>query len=126
MPEPFVSDVDFTLHVGDVREVLRELPSESVHCVLTSPPFFGLRDYGVDNQIGLEETPEQWAAELVAVFEECKRILRPDGTLWIECGDSYANNPSGGSVFDNGRTDGRASYETDKPRGRTRRLSTVR
>lgn len=86
---PYVSDPDFQLYVGDVREVLRELPSESVHCILTSPPFYGLRDYGMDGQIGLEATPEEWVSELVAVFEECRRILRSDGTLWIECGDSY-------------------------------------
>lgn len=85
----FVSDPDFVLHVGDVRDTLKRLPDESVDCAMTSPPFYALRDYGVDGQIGLEATPEEWADQLVAVFAEVRRILRPSGTLWIECGDSY-------------------------------------
>lgn len=92
---PYVDDGDFRLYCGDVREVLRELPAESVDCALTSPPFYALRDYGVDRQIGLEETPEQWADELVGVFREVRRLLKPQGTLWVECGDSYANAPGG-------------------------------
>jgi DNA modification methylase len=87
--KPYVSDPDFTLYVGDVRDVLRELPDESVDCVATSPPFYGLRDYGVDGQIGLEDSLQEWVAELVAVFAECRRVLRSSGTLWVECGDSY-------------------------------------
>lgn len=87
-------DPDFTLYLGDVREVLRELPDASVDCVVTSPPFFGLRDYGVEGQIGLEPTPEEWAATLTAVFAEARRILAAHGTLWIECGDLYAANRS--------------------------------
>ena len=143
---PYLSDADFTLYNGDAREVLRELPAESVHMCVTSPPFFGLRDYQtgtweggdaecdhkrhnradqyaekhtnatgtipgvnkarrseffegdcgkcgarrIDRQIGLESTPEEWVAQLVSVFEEVKRVLRKDGTLWVECGDSYA------------------------------------
>lgn len=139
---PYVQDVDLSLYVGDALTVLSELPSESVHCALTSPPFYGLRDYGtgtweggdpecdhavrkdariesstlgggkattghqregfknecsrcgarrVDQQIGLEPTPEEWVARLVEVFHELRRVLRKDGTLWIECGDSYAS-----------------------------------
>jgi DNA modification methylase len=75
---------------GDCREVLRTLPAESVHCCVTSPPYYGLRDYGVDGQIGLEETPEQFIAQLVVVFREVRRVLRDDGTLWLNIGDSYA------------------------------------
>jgi len=86
---PYVADPDFTLYCGDAVDVLRELPAESVNCCATSPPFFGLRDYGVEGQIGLEATPEEWAARLVAVFAEARRVLAPHGTLWIECGDSY-------------------------------------
>ena len=89
---PFIADPDFTLHVGDVRDVLRELPADSVDCALTSPPFYALRDYGVDGQIGLEATPELWATELVGVFREVRRVLKPAGTLWVECGDSYAGS----------------------------------
>jgi DNA modification methylase len=96
----YVSDPDFTLYLGDVREVLAQLPAESVDCALTSPPFYALRDYGVDGQIGLEETPEAWVDELVAVFREVRRVLRPTGTLWVECGDSYCANQ--GQVRENG------------------------
>jgi DNA modification methylase len=152
--EPWLQDPDVTLYHGDCLEVLRELPSGSVHMCATSPPFFGLRDYGtgeweggdpdcdhlgkphrtqagfneryfgkekvegwedkqgelrepfkqacgkcgarrVDRQIGLEETPDQWVARLVAVFREVRRVLRDDGTLWVEIGDSYAANVGG-------------------------------
>ncbi|HXI66486.1 MAG TPA: DNA methyltransferase, partial [Steroidobacteraceae bacterium] len=95
---PYLSDADFTLYNGDAREGLRELPAESVHMCVTSPPFFGLRDYGVADQIGLESTPEEWVAQLVSVFEEVKRVLRKDGTLWVECGDSYSGSWSGHSI----------------------------
>ena len=142
--EPYLQDADFTLHNGDALEVLRTLPDESVHMCVTSPPFYGLRDYGtgtweggdvecdhkppmgeaaglasstleggkkttahqqdgygqtcgkcgatrIDRQIGLEETPEQWVQKLVEVFREVRRVLRRDGTLFIEVGDSYAS-----------------------------------
>jgi DNA modification methylase len=92
MSEPYINDVDFQLHVGDSLEVLQTLPAESVDCALTSPPFYGLRDYGTEGQIGLEATPDEWAARLVAVFREVRRVLRPHGTLWVECGDSYNAN----------------------------------
>lgn len=78
--------------VGDCRETLRNLPDQSVNCCVTSPPYFGLRDYGADGQIGLEQTPDAFVAELVAVFREVKRVLRDDGTLWLNLGDSYAAN----------------------------------
>ena len=147
--KPYLADSDFTLYNGDALEVLRTLPDESVHMCVTSPPFYGLRDYGtgtweggdaecdheaeaqathersarqrrsmltasgsrtrrhgdrrrtattcgkcgatrIDRQIGLEETPEQWVQKLVEVFREVRRVLRRDGTLWLEVGDSYA------------------------------------
>jgi DNA modification methylase len=75
---------------GDCRDVLRTLPAGSVQCCVTSPPYFGLRDYGVDGQIGLEATPDAFVAEMVAVFREVRRVLRDDGTLWLNLGDSYA------------------------------------
>jgi DNA modification methylase len=68
------------------------MPDESVHCVVTSPPYFGLRDYGVAGQIGLEETPSAFVAEMVSVFREVRRVLRKDGTLWLNLGDSYAGS----------------------------------
>jgi len=70
------------------------LAAKSVHTVVTSPPYYGLRDYGVDGQLGLEPTPDEYIANLVAVFRECKRILRDDGTLWVNIGDSYARDPA--------------------------------
>lgn len=76
--------------IGDVREQLRTLDADSIHCCVTSPPYWGLRDYGVEGQIGLEPTPAEFIAVLVDVFEEVRRVLRPDGTCWINMGDSYA------------------------------------
>jgi DNA modification methylase len=70
------------------------LADQSVQCVVTSPPYYGLRDYGVSDQLGLEQTPEAYVANMVAVFRECKRILRDDGTLWVNIGDSYARDPA--------------------------------
>ena len=150
----WLQDPDVTLYHGDCLDVLRTLPDRSVHMVATSPPFYGLRDYGtgeweggnpdcdhaqshatqnldkygqkhgmggghkassvgsslpyksvcgkcgarrVDRQIGLEETPDQWVERLVDVFRECRRVLRDDGTLWIEIGDSYMANQSSGT-----------------------------
>jgi DNA modification methylase len=154
---PFVADPDVTLHLGDALETLRGLPDASVHMIATSPPFYGLRDYGtgtweggnpdcdhkaatgeprrftngrgegveddyagsnlrswttrdgtayrsecgkcgarrVDQQIGLEETPDGWVARLVAVFRECRRVLRDDGVMFVEIGDSYVSGQGG-------------------------------
>jgi DNA modification methylase len=75
---------------GDCRDVLRTLPADSIHMCITSPPYYGLRDYGVEGQLGLEETPEAYIAEMIAVFREVHRVLRPDGTLWLNIGDSYS------------------------------------
>jgi DNA modification methylase len=154
MGSSLVNDPDFTLYVGDVREVLRELEPESVHCVVTSPPYWGLRDYGtgeweggdaecdhkrvarvmhagrqgnaygtppgagrigdqyyeqtcgkcgatrVDRQLGLEPTPEEYVANMVEVFREVRRVLRADGTCWVNLGDSYAGSSKGGAVSD--------------------------
>jgi len=80
---------------GDCREVLKTLPDGSVDCCVTSPPYWGLRDYGVDGQIGLEQTPVAYVAEMVAVFREVRRVLRDDGTLWLNLGDSYAGSGKG-------------------------------
>lgn len=78
---------------GDCRLALKTLPSQSVQCVVTSPPYFGLRDYQCAGQIGREPTPTEYVAELVAVFREVWRVLRDDGTLWLNLGDSYASAP---------------------------------
>jgi len=87
--------------VGDVRTTLRGLADRSVQCVVTSPPYWGLRDYGRDDQIGLETSPELYVEALVSVFNEVRRVLSDDGTLWLNLGDSYAGNNSRAS--NNGR-----------------------
>lgn len=81
--------------IGDCRERLGELPDASVHCCVTSPPYLGLRDYGVDGQMGLEPTPNEFVAGMVEVFREVKRVLRDDGTCWINIGDSYSTHAAG-------------------------------
>lgn len=80
---------DWRILEGDARDRLRGLADESVHCVVTSPPYFGLRDYGNDRQIGLEPTPDEYVQALVEVFREVRRVLRLDGTAWLNLGDSY-------------------------------------
>jgi len=80
-----------TLYVADVLDGLAELPDGSVHCCVTSPPYWGLRDYGTDGQLGLESTPEEYVENMVKVFREVRRVLRDDGTLWLNLGDSYYN-----------------------------------
>ncbi len=156
----YIEDTDLTLYNGDVREVLASLPEESVHCVVTSPPYWGLRDYGtgswvggdpycdhtprpaggsaekstlagthnrgisepgqtscrcgarrVDNQLGLEATPELYLDSMVAVFREVRRVLRRDGTCWLNMGDSYAGGKSG-------RDDGVRIHQHDFKTGR--------
>jgi DNA modification methylase len=82
------------IEVGDALGVLRGMPAESVHCCVTSPPYWGLRDYGTDCQLGLEKTPEEYVARMVEVFREVRRVLRDDGTLWLNLGDSYRKNPA--------------------------------
>jgi DNA modification methylase len=78
------------VRVGDCRELMREMPDESVQCCVTSPPYWGLRDYGHDGQIGQEETPEAFVQALVEVFNEVRRVMSDWGTLWLNIGDSYA------------------------------------
>ncbi len=90
--------------IGDVRTSLKNLADGSVQCVVTSPPYWGLRDYGRDDQIGLEATPELYVSALVSVFNDVRRVLRDDGTLWLNLGDSYAGNNSRAS------NNGRAGY----------------
>ncbi len=79
----------------DALEGVKMLPDESIDSVVTSPPYFGLRDYGIEGQIGLEETPEEYTDKIVSLFREIKRVLKKEGTVWLNLGDSYAQ--SGGS-----------------------------
>lgn len=86
-----------TVLVGDVLERLRDLADCSVQCAVTSPPYWGLRDYGVEDQLGLEKTPDEYIAKMVEVFRDVRRVLRHDGTLWLNIGDSYAQGNKGNS-----------------------------
>lgn len=92
----------FNLYQGDALAVLETLPSESIQCCVTSPPYFGLRDYGIAGQIGLEASLDEYVQKLVAVFREVRRVLKNDGILWLNIGDSYATNTvAGNKVFGN-------------------------
>ena len=82
------------IYQGDCLEVLKTFEDNSIDCCVTSPPYYALRDYGVDGQIGLEETPEKYIERLTEVFMEVHRVLKPNGTLWLNIGDSYAGNCS--------------------------------
>ena len=76
------------IYQGDALEVLRTMPKESIHCVVTSPPYWGLRDYGIEGQLGLEKTPEEYIEKMVEIFREVRRVLRSDGSLWLNLGSS--------------------------------------
>lgn len=102
--------------LGDVFSVLPTLESESVDCVVTSPPYWGLRDYGVPGQLGLEPTPEQYVGHMRMVFEQVRRVLRKNGTLWLNLGDSYARN---------GGTQGGGNREMLHMEGKQRRMLKV-
>lgn len=92
---------------GDALDVLRTLPDNSVHCCITSPPYYALRDYGVDGQIGREDTPAQYVARLTEVFSEVRRVLRPNGTLWLNIADTYAAKGKPGESMDSKYPKGR-------------------
>lgn len=77
------------IHQGDALDVLRQMPSESVHCIVTSPPYYMQRDYSAPNQIGNENSPAHYTSNLQSVFAECRRVLKSDGTLWLNLGDKY-------------------------------------
>ncbi len=91
-----------TLWTGDAREVLAGMPDASVDCCVTSPPYFGLRDYGIGGQIGAESSPSEFVESLVAVFREVRRVLADDGTLWVNLGDSYTGG--GGGNYGKGKS----------------------
>lgn len=99
---PWLDDGDVRLYHGDCLDVLQRLPEGGVDCCVTSPPYWGLRDYGVDGQLGLESTPQEYVARMVEVFRAVRRVLRDDGTLWLNLGDTYnaynGNSGAGGPV----------------------------
>ena len=87
---------------GNVLDRMKDLPDRSIQCVVTSPPYWGLRDYGSDGQLGLEATPEEFVENLVKVFREVKRVLKDDGTVWLNLGDSYNTSPPGNKFWGDG------------------------
>ena len=107
------------IYQGDSAEVLKTLPPDSVHCCVTSPPYYGLRDYGISGQIGREESPEQYIERLAAVFREVWRVMRPDGTLWLNIADTYCGTGSKGDHYDpknpKGRTGQQVSVNHNAP-----------
>jgi len=99
--KPYYESDLATVYCADVLEALRELPDESVQCCVTSPPYWGLRDYGVEGQIGLEPDLQDYIAKMVEVFAEVRRVLRGDGTLWLNLGDCYSAHPGQRGIEDN-------------------------
>jgi DNA modification methylase len=97
------------IYQGNVLDRLKDLPDRSIQCVVTSPPYWGLRDYGSDGQLGLESTPEEYLKNMVKVFREVKRVLRNDGTLWLNLGDCYGKQQGKG-------------FNTNKREGGTNRV----
>ena len=93
----------FRIFEGHVLDRLREMPSESVDCVITSPPYWGLRNYGCEGQIGLEPSPAEFVAKMVEVFAEVRRVLKKSGTCWVNLGDTYASCPSKGGSGPGGK-----------------------
>lgn len=96
LPKPAFSRDGVTIHLGDCRKILKGLPANSVHCCVTSPQYWGLRDYGHEDQIGQEKHPQEFVEKMVLLFRDLRRVLRDDGTLWLNLGDSYATG--GGAV----------------------------
>jgi DNA modification methylase len=103
-------ETDIILH-GDSAEIIKTLSPESVHCCVTSPPYYGLRDYGIHGQIGREETPERYIERLAAIFREVWRVLRPDGTLWVNIADTYCGTGSKGDHCDPKNPKGRTGQQ---------------
>ncbi len=106
-----------TVVCADALDYLRTLPDESVNCIITSPPYYGLRDYSASGQIGLEDTPAAYVERLVAVFREIRRVLRPDGVCWLNLGDSYAG--SGRGLMGDGTPSDRGDAKQGTNRGTT-------
>lgn len=108
------------IYQGDTLAIIKTWPDDFVHCVVTSPPYWGLRDYGVAGQHGLEKTPEEYIAKMVEVFSEVRRVLRDDGTLWLNIGDSYNGSGKGPTGFNGiGNQEERQGFTTSKAKDRT-------
>lgn len=111
MPDPYYRDDQVTLLLGDALGVLRILPDCSVDCIVTSPPYYQLRSYGVDGQYGLEPTPAAYVETMRRLFAEARRVLADDGTLWLNLGDSYVCSPKGSESKTDGLV-GRSNHLT--------------
>lgn len=103
MKEQRIKEVDRILNM-DCREGLHLLPNNSIDCCITSPPYYGLRDYGISDQIGLEDSPEEYISTLAKIFDEVRRVLKPEGTLWLNMGDTY-NSYKGNAKRSNQESD---------------------
>lgn len=124
--EPVAAPGTHRIVIGDVREGLRSLPEGSVRCCVTSPPYWGLRDYGADGQIGLEQSPDEYVAQMVEVFREVRRVLADDGTLWLNLGDSYAAPVGGQNSFTSSTLSGGRGKRDPLHTTRTRHRSGVK
>jgi DNA modification methylase len=113
-----VWEVKHIFYLGDVIACLKKIPGNTVQCVVTSPPYWGLRDYGVDGQIGLEKTPAEFIEKMVEVFREVRRVLREDGTIWVNFGDSYCANGKGGRADFDPELEGVKSKKIPRGSGR--------
>ncbi len=116
MPPTDLYDSQFAILIGDAATKLAELPADSVQTTVTSPPYWGLRDYGHEEQIGAENTPELYVAHLVQVFREVRRVLRADGTCWVNLGDSYAQAGGTGLQGKTSQRKGRANVVAQQKR----------
>lgn len=115
----FFSDDSVTLYQGDAADVLSQLEAGSVDCIVTSPPYFGLRDYGVDGQLGAEDTPSAFVERLVGVFRESRRVLADGGTLWLNLGDSYQSSGGMEGVGPNAQVGSTRRQATGRTRPRS-------
>lgn len=114
----YYQDDTLTLLTGDARKLIRDMPDGSVNCIVTSPPYFGLRDYhGNPDQIGLEQSPAEYVEKLTAVFREARRVLADDGTLWLNLGDSYSTYPGNRGASTGINAKRRGEPWPDAPRG---------
>jgi len=106
-----------TLYQGDAAAILSHLPDRLFRCVVTSPPYWGLRDYGVNGQIGAEEDPNEYIGKLVGVFSQVYRVLAEDGTLWLNLGDSYTSGNRAYRAPDKKNPIRAMSYRAKTPKG---------
>jgi DNA modification methylase len=115
--------LSYRILAGDVRVQLQTLPAGSARCCVTSPPYWGLRDYGHAGQLGLEATPEAYVSAIVEVFAEVRRVLADDGTLWLNLGDSYAGSGRGGSVGGSSGLEGSPAHQEECRKARGSQLA---